>query len=40
MDYFGISKIGFMFQNESLGMCSWKNAMMGHLLAMVVQNAP
>ncbi len=29
-----------MFQKWGLGMCSWNNAMMGHLRAMVVQNAP
>ncbi len=40
MDYCGISKIGFMFRKGGLKMCSWKSAMMGHLLTMVAQSAP
>jgi hypothetical protein len=40
MDYCGINKIGFMFQKGGLGICFWRSAMMGHLQAMVVQNAP
>jgi len=40
MDYCGINKIGFMFQKGDLGMCSWRNVMMGPLHAMVAQNTP
>jgi len=40
MDYYGISKIGSMFQKGGLGMCSLRNVMMGPLQAMVAQNVP
>jgi hypothetical protein len=40
MDYCRISKIGFMIQKGSLGMCFWRIVMMGPLWTMVAQNAP
>jgi len=40
MDYCGTSKIGSLSRKGEWGMCSWRNVMMGHLQAMVVQNAP
>ncbi len=40
MDYYGTSKIDFMFWKGRWGMCSWRNVMMGRLRAMMVQSAP
>jgi hypothetical protein len=34
----GINKISSMFWKGGLGMCPWRNIMMGHLRAMAMQN--